>query len=814
LLLTIEADGTVSDVKVDLPGGYGFDEAAAAAAKKFTFKPATRDGVPTRAQIQYRYRFSLTPRGKKANPFAAPLDPGDGAPPPTALGSADLLENLPPGNVRLRLLEKGTRVPISDAQVFVLDPKTQKALKECAADVRGLCELAGLVPGPTEFKVLAPGYEPLTTRDEIPAEGALELTLRLTPVLDEGYGLVVRGEKEEEQVTRHVISAEELAKLPGSQGDVLRGIQNLPGIARAPFGGGLLVVRGSAPEDTQTFLNGMPIPLIYHFGGLTSVISNDLLAQIDFVPGVYSARYGRGNGGIIDAETRPGKNPEFHGSIDTDIFDTGVYLQGPIGDKGGSFGVAARRSYVDVLLAAVTPLIPEADGLGLTVAPQYWDYQASAGGPVLGGNGQLIAFGSSDRLALVLSDPRFGEQFFSSSTRFHRLQGAWQKEISPGLRRRVSASVGVTDVEFAAEPFFELDVHSFLAAARVDWASELSKRAALVYGLDAQVNDFNVSVLAPGENANATRETNVDVTRPDTAAYAEGRLEPVDGLLVIPGLRIDRFGGSEDVTIDPRLAVRYQLDLKTTFKGGAGVFHQDPQPQELDPTFGDPELKPEASSQVALGVERLLWKDRLSLDATVFYKFLYNRIAGNGGSGQTPADILTNDGGGRVRGLEVLLRYPPDKRFFGWIAYTLSRAERKDPGAEDFRLFGFDQTHILTALGSYKIKYDFSVGFRFRYATGLPDTPVLGGIYDADNDFYFGVDGAQNSIRLPAFHQLDVRVDKTFRFPNWTFSAYLEVMNLYNRQNPEGVFFNFDFTQQQFFNSLPILPVFGVKGEF
>src|SRR5262249_12807597 len=153
------------------------------------------------------------------------------------------------------------------------------------------------------------------------------------------------------------------------------------------------------------------------------------LDKIDFVPGVYSARYGRGLGGIIDAETEPGKNDELHGAVQTDVFDTSVYLQGPITGDGSSFGVAARRSYVDVLL----PLVVPKTGLGLTVAPQYWDYQASAGDKLWGGKAQLIAFGSSDRLTLVVDDPRVGSQFFSTSTVFHRLQAIWRQEIAPGL---------------------------------------------------------------------------------------------------------------------------------------------------------------------------------------------------------------------------------------------------------------------------------------------------------------------------------------------------------------------------------------------
>ena len=99
-------------------------------------------------------------------------------------------------------------------------------------------------------------------------------------------------------------------------------------------------------------------------------------------------------------------------------------------------------------------------------------------------------------------------------------------------------------------------------------------------------------------------------------------------------------------------------------------------------------------------------------------------------------------------------------------------------------------------------------------ATGTPDTPILGGIYDADSDSYISLPGETNSERKPAFHQLDIRLDKTFRTDKYSLNAYLEVLNIYNRKNPEAFFYNFDFTQKGTFTGLPILPVLGLKGEF
>ena len=105
-------------------------------------------------------------------------------------------------------------------------------------------------------------------------------------------------------------------------------------------------------------------------------------------------------------------------------------------------------------------------------------------------------------------------------------------------------------------------------------------------------------------------------------------------------------------------------------------------------------------------------------------------------------------------------------------------------------------------------------GARFRYVTGSPYTPELGGTVDYDAGAYAPVSSlSRNSARLPAFHQLDLRVDKTWQFQSWALSAYLDVQNAYNHQNTEAIGYNFDYSQTQQTHGLPILPIVGIRGE-
>jgi len=148
------------------------------------------------------------------------------------------------------------------------------------------------------------------------------------------------------------------------------------------------------------------------------------------------------------------------------------------------------------------------------------------------------------------------------------------------------------------------------------------------------------------------------------------------------------------------------------------------------------------------------------------------------------------------------------------VAYTLSRSERRDTLSGDYYRYDYDQTHNLTMVGSYKLGRGWQLGARFRYVTGSPYTPEIGGTMDYDAGAYAPVTSlARNSARLPAFHQLDLRVDKTWKFQSWTLGAYLDVQNAYNRKNTENIGYNFDYSQTHAAHGLPLLPIVGIRGE-
>jgi hypothetical protein len=121
-----------------------------------------------------------------------------------------------------------------------------------------------------------------------------------------------------------------------------------------------------------------------------------------------------------------------------------------------------------------------------------------------------------------------------------------------------------------------------------------------------------------------------------------------------------------------------------------------------------------------------------------------------------------------------------------------------------------DQPHVLTVLGSIRLGSSWQVGARARYASGNPFTPILGGT-PTDDGGYEPIYGDELSVRLPAFFQLDLRVDRVWIRDWGTISTYLDVQNATWRANVEGRLYEDDFTSYESTHGLPLFPAFGIS---
>ncbi len=392
LQVDVGVDGKVKSAVVVGPLDGGLDALALAAVKKTEFSPARRaDGTLFAARILYRYTFSLKTVEK---------EPDGTDKPGAAAAEAEGLRGV--------VLASGGDATLAGARVKV------KPLEGGAEQVFTTTESGGfafdsLAPGKYAVTVEIGGFDSLTVEEEIVAGERTEVKYRLSTKADGGViDVQVRGAKPPREVTKRTVTAREISRIPGTNGDALRSIQNLPGVARPPAILGLLIVRGSAPQDTQTFIDGTPVPLIYHFGGLSSVVPTEVLDKIDFYPGNFSSQYGRVMGGIVDVGIRsPRDDGEWHGLVQADLIDARFLVEKSfqIGKYPLKLMAAGRRSYIDAWLG---PVLSSAGG-GVTQAPVYYDYQLLAEtNPTPNSSLRASFFGSDDALEFLLADPSPG----------------------------------------------------------------------------------------------------------------------------------------------------------------------------------------------------------------------------------------------------------------------------------------------------------------------------------------------------------------------------------------------------------------------
>jgi outer membrane receptor protein involved in Fe transport len=302
----------------------------------------------------------------------------------------------------------------------------------------------------------------------------------------------------------------------------------------------------------------------------------------------------------------------------------------------------------------------------------------------------------------------------------------------------------------------------------------------------------------------------------------EARWRPLPSLTLTPGLRADLFHYSPREpnttgSITPRFSARWEATDQLALKAGLGLYSEGARNGDAAQPFGNPNILPERAWQATLGVE-LRPLESFFISAEGFYKGLWDLIVHTDAietiNGVTRPQLLDNAGTGRVFGLELLVRKELARGFFGWIAYTLSRSDRVDRPGDLQRLFDFDQTHNLTMVASWEFARGWTVGGRLRIISGNPDTPVIGARYLSNYDAYLPIYGPINSLRVPTFHQLDVRVDRTWTFDAWMLDAYLDVLNVYDHRSIEGSLYSYDFSQHAYFRGLPVIPTLGMKGSF
>jgi TonB family protein len=819
LQIAISTDGKVTEAAVVESGGAAFDEAALGAVRQFEFVPAKVNDQPIAVKVTYRYSF------------AAP------EPPPPIVGEFR-------GVVR----DKAKAAPVAAAQV------TLEGVGTVTTDAEGRFEFKDVPPGPHQVLVEAPGLTALSVTEEVVAGQALEASYDIvTPPPEteaeptDDYEIAIIAPPElERQAVQVGVRAEEARSVPGTQGDVLKVVESMPGVARAAAGTGNVVVWGAAPGDTRTYVGGVRIPVLYHFGGFRSVVHGDEVAGVDLTAGGYGAAYGRGLGGLITVE-RKAHADEFHGSVQADIIDASAAVRLPVGKKG-LVSVTGRKSYV----AELGSLLSDQSFQNYFTLPSFGDGSARYRHQL--SENETLEFGglfSSD--AKTRTSPSDNPEFRSSETRslnFMRFDVTYRKQSNDGSRLLVVPWYGM-DWTARSSDFGGIQESQSSSAhvfgLRVDYqkraAEHIVARVGLdIEGLSAGVERRGSLTTPPREGdpyifgrppANTVAFDNWSSFSISAAPYLELDFALLkDKLHIVPGARIEPYVTTvnrirppregipdigtftQDIGAEPRLLVRYAPGPKVSFHAAGGYYRQSPNPEDLSAVFGNPTLNVGRAAHAVLGTKLNLWPS-FAFELTGFLTRSWEIGSRNPSFNPKVSEVLVQEGEGRSTGAQVLLRKEKgDSRYFGWVAYTFLVSERRDAGQTDYRLFDYDQTHVLTALGALDLGAGFEAALRVRLATGYPRTPVTGAFYDAGEGRYEPLLGSRNTTRIPMFFQLDARIAKEFKFDSSKLLLYLDVQNATNQSNPEEIAYSPDYGEQRYVMGLPILPVLGARFEY
>jgi len=836
MALDVDAEGIVQRVELIESGGRDFDSAAMAAAAGFEFIPAEAGELgPVPVRITYRYRFVFEPPPSK-----------------TTLTSSITQPTAPkPINFLGAIREAGSRLPLNLATITLVPTSTAGVRTSTESDARGRFKFRGIASGTYQVEVTAPFFTKLSVTENLSSTEVLEVAYFVRRRQKNPYEIVVRAEAPRKEVARRTIQLEEVQRIPGAQGDAIRVIQNFPGVARSPYGVGLLIVRGAPPQNTGVFLDGQRIPILFHFGGLggiTSVINASTLKEINFLPGGFGPEYGLVSAGAIELKTRPPKTDRVHGEAKLDMLtvipaNVSVMVEGPATDdpKDGAFIFSIRRSAIDGVFAAATEIFD----VPAVLAPRYYDYSLRYDVPIGGDKKRsltLFTYGSDDEI-IVAGNAGGNSASLQSRTQFHRFNPRFTYRPDENTFFQVSPIIGIDKTESTAPPTeeteeFKLAAEAINAGLLVHGGTRLLPWLDFKAGGDVFYFDFEANLNLPGLNtitrfptpAQGPPPTIRDSVRLPTMAaslFTEFEIRPIKGLTLWPGVRLqmlDYFAeqqllvdprlveGRTLFVIDPRLTARYEPFDRLSLKAQIGQYSQPAFPQQV---YLNADLPFSKSEQFSGGFD-LDIIERLNLDIQGFYRYAYDIP-------QVSRDVQIINGAlrpvgyrptglQRAYGMELFLRLENRWNWFGWIAYTLSRAEYRDWNGIWRRTFVFDQTHNLNAVAVYEFAYNWYAGLRFRYVTGggLPNSTQRW--YDADEDGYDRV--ISGNVRAPPFHQLDFYIEKRWIFEQWYLELYVDVQNVYNRTNTEVYTPSFDFKDNIPVPGLPILPSFGIKGVF
>lgn len=736
------------------------------------------------------------------------------------------------GSVYGKVIDKFTNEPLIGANVIVVGTNYG-----AATSIEGEYSISSLPPNTYQIKVSIIGYNSLIKTDisVMPGRPA-QVDFELTTVAIELEGVVVQSDYfDRNPIEVNSIKGfnnEEIRRSAGGFEDVVRAVSVLPGVAQADPGRNDLIVRGGAPSENLYLIDGIPVQNINHFGtqgatgGPLSYINLDFVSNTTFSTGGFSVLNGDKISSVLTINLREGRKDKIGGKATVSATQFGLDIEGPV-TKNSTFIVSARRSYLDFIFKAAD----------FSFVPEYYDGFAKYD----------INLDNRNSLSFLLITAFDNVKYFNNTEdqRYDnsRILGSDQTQYATGLSYRhlfnkgfLNVTLNRNYVDFNTQqrdsllnPIFTNNSLEKENTLKADLTYKISNITELNVGASGQLINFNADIFVPEFNStfgDSIPATDLSAKENYTKfnAYTNFNVFLFEKLNLNAGIRIDYFSPIKTKTyFSPRFSASYRLSNLTALTFSTGIYHQTPSYIWLVGSKVNLDLKNIRVNQYVLGVDQYFSADALfrvegflkdyfdyptSLRRT--YLIMANTGAGFAGSDENFAsfglDPLNSTGTGIAKGIEISLQKKlSDTPYYGILSLTYSKVDFTAlDGVE--RIGSYDQTWIFNISGGYKINEEWEVATKFRYSTGKPYSP-------------YNTDGTQsvdliNSIRFPVSHSLDVRVDKRWFFTAWTLITYIDIQNVYNRNNINSVRWDFRTQSPEFNESIGILPSIGISAMF
>ncbi len=694
------------------------------------------------------------------------------------------------------------------------------------SDLDGNFIFTGVTPGFTQLMASSVGYELYTSEDFMVTNARTTLVnLPMTTTTVDLETVVVRASPfvrdRESPVSLRRLNISEIERNPGSNRDISKMLQSLPGVASTPVQRNDVIVRGGGPSENAFYLDGIEIPTINHFstqgasGGPVGIINVDFIREVNFYSGAFPAKRGNALSSVIDFRMVDPNKDRWNYRATIGATDIGFTANGPISDKSGLI-VSVRRSYLQFLF----------DIIGLPFLPTYNDLQFKYQYNIDKKNQlTIIGLGALDnnRLNTGIKNPDENQLYIlgtlPTNNQWSYTLGAVYKHFSANGFHSVVLSRNALDneaykyldnIEEADRKVFDYNSTESENKLRYEYSGQRLGWD-YNYGAGLQLSNFTDKTFQKQfiQGEVMTFNRNADLWLWNWNAFGQvSRAIFQERLTLSLGARMDANDYSSNMSnmlkqFSPRLSASYALAEKWFVNANTGRYYQRPAYTTLGFTDNtgaflnkDNGLKYIRVDHVVGGLEhRPNDKARVTLEG--FYKLYDNypfsvldsvSIASKGsGFGIFGNEEVVSTDKGRAFGFEL---YARDADFFGFnviLSYTFVRSQFEDKSGT-YIPAAWDNKHLLNLTMLRALKKNWNIGAKWRFVGGTPYTPFdpvessMVQAWDVQGGPYLDY-GRFNSLRLSPFTQLDVRVDKQYFFDRWSLMLYVDIQNLYNFQS-------------------------------